>query len=92
MRLDYFLKLSRLVKRRPLAKEMCDKHLVQVNAQPAKAGRELQPGDTVTVTFPRRVVTVRVESLPEHAVTKKDAAALYSLLEDRQTPEDEWLC
>lgn len=92
MRLDYFLKLSRLVKRRPLAHEMCDKHLVQVNAQPAKAGKELRVGDAIAITFPRRIVTVRVETLPDHALSKQDASAIYTLLEDRQLPKDEWLC
>lgn len=92
MRLDYFLKVSRLVKRRPLAKEMCDKHLVHINEQVAKAGKELQPGDTIALKFPRRRLKVRIEQIPERAVSKKDASSLYSVLEDIQEREDELLC
>lgn len=89
MRLDYFLKISRLVKRRPLAKEMCDKHLAQVNEQPAKAGKELRVGDILSLKFRHRRLKVRIEQLPERAVAKDDAAALYSVLEDIQEHEDE---
>ena len=90
MRLDYFLKVSRIVKRRPLAKEMCDKKLVQVNGQVAKAGREIMVGDILTVKYPSRVLKVRVEQVPERAVSKKDAASLYTLLEEIRTPDDDW--
>ena len=89
MRLDYFLKISRLVKRRPLAKEMCDKALVQVNEQAAKAGKELRVGDILALKFRHRHLKVRVEQLPERAVAKDDAAALYAVLEDIQEHEDE---
>ena len=92
MRLDYFLKVSRLVKRRPLAKEMCDKHLVQINEQLAKAGKELQAGDTISLKSPRRRLKVRVEKIPERAVSKKDASSLYSIVEDIREREDELLC
>ncbi|MBD3305855.1 RNA-binding S4 domain-containing protein [candidate division KSB3 bacterium] len=88
MRVDYFLKISRLVKRRSLAKEMCDKHLVQVNDQPAKAGKELEAGDTLRLTFRHRTLTVQVEQIPERAVSKKDAPTLYTVLEDVRKPQD----
>ncbi len=88
MRVDYFLKISRLVKRRPLAKEMCDKQLVFVNEQAAKAGRELRVGDALLLKFRHRHLTVRVESLPERATSKTDAATLYTVLEDHQVHED----
>ncbi len=89
MRLDYFLKISRLVKRRPLAKEMCDKQLVQVNEQAAKAGKELRVGDILALKFRHRRMKVRIERLPERAVVKDDAATLYTVLEDIQEHEDE---
>ena len=89
MRLDYFLKISRLVKRRPLAKEMCDKDLVQVNEQVAKAGKELRVGDMLTIKFRHRRLKVRIEQLPERAIAKDEAAALYTVLEDIQEHEDE---
>lgn len=90
MRLDYFLKISRIVKRRPLAKEMCEKKLVQVNEQAAKPGKEIQTGDLITVRFPHRTVKVRVEQIPERPVSKKTAPDLYTLLEEVRHSEDDW--
>jgi ribosomal 50S subunit-recycling heat shock protein len=90
MRLDYFLKISRLVKRRPLANEMCDKHLVQVNGQVAKASREVQVGDTLTIKFLHRTLTVRIDTVPEHAVNKAGSGELYTLLEDLPAPKETW--
>jgi len=91
MRIDYFLKLSRLVKRRPLAKEMCEKKLVYVNDQIAKAGKAVEEGDSILVKYPHRTVRVRVEQIPERAVSKKDAATLYTLLEETRLREDDGL-
>lgn len=88
MRLDYFLKLSRLVKRRPLAKEMCDKKLVCVNDVVAKAGKEIEPEDILSIKYPHRTLKVKIETVPERAVSKKDASALYTILEDIRKPED----
>ncbi|MDY0091393.1 MAG: RNA-binding S4 domain-containing protein [Candidatus Vecturithrix sp.] len=91
MRLDYFLKISRLVKRRPLAKEMCDKHLVYVNDQVAKAGKIIEAEDIISVKLPQRTVKVRVEHVPERAVSKNDAATLYTMLEDVREKEADML-
>ena len=92
MRLDYFLKVSRLVKRRPLAKEMCDKKLVQVNDQIAKAGKEVNAGDLITVKSRNRVLKVRIEQVPQRAISKNDASELYTILEDLRGNEEERLC
>jgi len=89
MRLDYFLKVSRLVKRRPLAKEMCDKKLVQVNDQIAKAGKEVNAGDLITVKSRNRVLKVRIEQVPQRAISKNDASELYTILEDLRGNEEE---
>ncbi len=91
MRLDYFLKVSRLVKRRPLAKEMCDKKLVLVNEQVAKAGKTVEVGDTILVKSRTRHVKIRVEEVPERAVPKKESSTLYTVLEDIQQKEDDVL-
>jgi ribosomal 50S subunit-recycling heat shock protein len=91
LRLDYFLKVSRIVKRRPLAKEMCDKKLVQVNDQIAKAGKEVNAGDIITVKSSNRVLKVRVEQVPQRAISKKDASELFTILEDRRGKEEERL-
>jgi ribosomal 50S subunit-recycling heat shock protein len=92
MRLDYFLKVSRIVKRRPLAKEMCDKRLIQVNEHVAKAGKEIDEGDTITVKFRNRVLKVQVEQIPQRPVSKKDASTLYTVLEDIREEEEDLLC
>ena len=73
MRLDLFLKWSRVILRRTLAKETCDAGRVTVNGQEAKAGREVNVGDTVSITLPRRKITFRVRSIPSHS-PGKDAA------------------
>jgi ribosomal 50S subunit-recycling heat shock protein len=92
MRLDSFLKVSRIVKRRPLAKEMCDKKLVQVNDHIAKAGRDIEEGNTITVKFPNRLLKVQVEQVPQRAISKQDASGLYTILEDIREEEDDLLC
>lgn len=90
MRLDAFLKVSRIIKRRPLAKEVCDKKLVHVNDQVAKAGKEINVGDTIFVKLRNRRLKVRVEQVPERAVSKKEASTLYIVLEDMFEQEDEF--
>ncbi|GGA52234.1 hypothetical protein GCM10007416_26670 [Kroppenstedtia guangzhouensis] len=80
MRLDKFLKVSRLVKRRTLAKEVCDQGRVEVNGRPAKAGTVLSVGDEVAICFGNRSLRVRVESLKE-TTRKSEAGELYTVLE-----------
>jgi ribosomal 50S subunit-recycling heat shock protein len=79
------------VKRRPLAKEMCDKKLIQVNDQIAKAGKEVQVGDVLLVQLRNRKLKVRVDQIPEQAVSKKEASTLYTVLEDIREKKDELL-
>ena len=84
MRLDLFLKWSRVILRRTLAKDTCDAGRVTVNGQEAKAGREVQVGDTVSIRLPRRQLTFRVRSIPAHAPGKeaaRDEVALAAVLE-----------
>ncbi|SMO80873.1 RNA-binding S4 domain-containing protein [Melghirimyces algeriensis] len=86
MRLDKFLKASRLVKRRTLAKEVCDQGRVQINGRPSKAGTAVAVGDTISIRFGNRTLCVRVESLKE-TTRKSEAGELYTVLE--QTKADE---
>jgi ribosomal 50S subunit-recycling heat shock protein len=79
MRLDLFLKWSRVILRRTLAKEMCDAGRVQVNGQEAKAGREVHEGDVVVVDMPRRRLAFRVRSIPSHAPGKDGAREMIEL-------------
>ena len=76
MRLDKYLKVSRLIKRRTMANEACDNGLVTVNGKPARASYEVKEGDQITLRFGVRTVTVEVLSVQE-AVRQSDAAALY---------------
>ena len=76
MRLDKYLKVSRLIKRRTVANEACDNGLVSVNGKPARASYEVQVGDRISMQFGVRSVTVEVLSVQE-TVRQADAAALY---------------
>lgn len=69
MRLDKFLKVSRLIKRRTLAKEVADKGRITINGQQAKASSNVKDGDELTVRFGQKLVTVRVDKIQE--TTKK---------------------
>lgn len=79
LRLDKFLKVSRLIKRRPVAKDMCDAGKVEVNDRVAKAGTEVAVGDELAIRFGERVVRVRIREIKE-TVRANDAASLYDLL------------
>ncbi|MBE3552145.1 MAG: RNA-binding S4 domain-containing protein [Kyrpidia tusciae] len=83
MRLDKFLKVSRLVKRRTVAKELCDQGRVQINGRPGKAGSEVNVGDVLTIAYGGRTMKVRVVDLREH-VPKDESSALFTVLEDRR--------
>jgi ribosomal 50S subunit-recycling heat shock protein len=76
MRLDKFLKVSRLIKRRTVANEACDGGRVLVNGKPAKASYEVKVGDVLEVAFGQRTLKVEVLSVNEHA-TKSDAPTMY---------------
>ena len=76
MRLDKYLKVSRLIKRRTVANEACDAARVTANGRPVKASYEVKEGDQITLRFGVRTVTVEVLSVQE-TVRQSDAAALY---------------
>jgi len=88
MRLDLFLKWSRIIPRRTLAKEMCDARRVTVNGSEARAGREVRVGDTVEVQLLRRRVKFRVRSILAHAPGKEGGREMLELLEDRRNNSD----
>ena len=76
MRLDKYLKVSRLIKRRTVANEACDNGLVTVNDKPARASYEVKEGDKISLRFGARTITVEVLSISETA-GKADAPTLY---------------
>lgn len=80
MRLDKFLKVSRIIKRRTIANDACDAGRVMVNQKVAKAGVEVKPGDIIEIRFGSNVTKVEVLSLSESA-KKEDAAQMYKSIE-----------
>ncbi|MBX5436604.1 MAG: RNA-binding S4 domain-containing protein [Alicyclobacillaceae bacterium] len=83
MRLDKFLKVSRLVKRRTVAKEMCDAGRVTLNGRIAKAASEVAVGDVVSIRYGSRLVEVRVDELSDNP-RKESAASLYSVIREER--------
>ena len=80
MRLDKFLKLSRVIKRRTVANDVCQAGRVMVNGKQAKPSVQLKVGDEVSIFFGSGEVRFKVTALPE-TVRKEDAASVYELLE-----------
>ena len=76
MRLDKFLKVSRLIKRRSVANEACDGERINVNGRTAKASYTVKVGDIIEIRFGQRLLKVEVLTIAEH-VTKADAPAMY---------------
>ena len=76
MRLDKYLKVSRLIKRRTVANEACDNGLIAVNGKPQRASYDVKVGDQITLTFGVRVLTVEVLAVQE-TVKQADAGTLY---------------
>jgi ribosomal 50S subunit-recycling heat shock protein len=79
MRLDKFLKVSRIIKRRTVANDACDASHVSVNGRTVKASYDVKVGDEITVSFGARTLTVRVLSVKE-TVKKEEAAELYEIV------------
>ncbi len=80
MRLDKYLKISRIIKRRTVANDACDAEHVTVNGRPAKASYDVKVGDEIVVSFGQRSLKVRVLDVREHAA-KADASSLYEVIE-----------
>ena len=74
MRLDKYLKVSRLIKRRSVANEACDHQLVSVNGRPQRASYEVKPGDRITLRLGQRSLTVEVLRTQEHTGPAEAAA------------------
>lgn len=79
MRLDKYLKVSRLIKRRTVANEACDAGRVLVNGKAAKAGTAVKAGDIIEISFGTNPLKVRVESVQE-TVRKEEAKDMYEIL------------
>lgn len=79
MRLDKFLKVSRLIKRRTVANEACDAGRVSVNGKPSKASVSVKPGDVIEIGFGQKTVKVEVLTLVE-TTKKEDAKDMFKYL------------
>ncbi len=89
MRLDLFLKASRLSSRRTVAQRICEADWVSVNGSVAKSSHAVKAGDEITVTRRDRIITIRVLSLPNTRQTsRKEAPALYELLSEESVAPD----
>ncbi|MGE7676069.1 RNA-binding S4 domain-containing protein [Lysinibacillus sp. NPDC094403] len=83
MRLDKFLKVSRLIKRRTLAKEVADQGRITINGKVAKASSAVKAGDELAIRFGQKIVTARVEELRD-TVKKEDAAKMFTILKEER--------
>ncbi len=79
MRLDKFLKVSRIIKRRTVANEACDESLVLANGRRAKASYDVKVGDILEITFGNRTTKLKVLSVSDH-VAKAEASEMYEIL------------
>ena len=82
MRLDKWLKLSRVIKRRPVANEICDQGRVTINGRPAKASVEVKPGDQLEIRFGQRLLSLEIAAVPAGQVSTKMAPELYRVLSE----------
>jgi len=89
MRLDKFLKVSRIIKRRTLAKEVADKGRITINGLPAKASSNVKVGDELRIQFGQKHVTARIDKLQEN-VKKDEAAEMYTILSEEKIAQDEF--
>ena len=80
MRIDKYLKVSRIIKRRTVAAEAASGGRIKINGKTAKPASEVKTGDIIEIAFGERLIKVRVENIAEHAL-KADASLLYTVLE-----------
>lgn len=87
MRLDKFLKVSRIIKRRTLAKEISEGGRIDVNGRVAKAGTNLAVGDELVIRFGRSIVTYQVLELNENA-RKEEAERMYKIINEEKIEKE----
>ena len=89
MRIDLFLKISRLIPRRSLAQEFCDKGLIYVNDAVAKSSKEIKAGDVIEIRRRDRISRISVVQIPTAKQISNDSAGeLYRLIEERAVEND----
>ncbi|CAI3435082.1 RNA-binding S4 domain-containing protein [Enterococcus cecorum] len=83
MRLDKFLKVSRIIKRRSVAKEVADKGRIQINGKLAKSSSTLKVGDVLQIQFGNKTIEVKVLALQD-STKKEDASKMYEILSEKK--------
>ena len=83
MRIDKYLKVARVLKRRVVAKELADNERLLINGRVAKAGNEFKVNDEITIMFGHRHLKIRVLDIKEH-IKKEDTESLYEVIDDRK--------
>jgi ribosomal 50S subunit-recycling heat shock protein len=91
MRLDLFLKTTHLVKRRELAKELCEEGMVRVNGAPRKASAEIAIGDELDFPVYNRLLKVKVLDIPKGNLPKGSQWSFIEILEEKRFPADDCL-
>ncbi len=81
MRLDKFLKVSRLIKRRTVANEVSDMGRVFINGNPAKAAKQVKENDIITIEYANRTVKAKILKVPTGNVSIQESSTLYELLD-----------
>ncbi|MDN6626238.1 MAG: RNA-binding S4 domain-containing protein [Pisciglobus halotolerans] len=86
MRLDKFLKVSRIIKRRTIAKEVADKGRIQINSTIAKSSSDVKVGDELVIGFGNKTLVLKVEKLQE-STKKEEAKEMYSIIREEYKEE-----
>ncbi|VYT98517.1 RNA-binding S4 domain-containing protein [Clostridium tertium] len=86
MRLDKYLKVSRIIKRRTVAKEVCEGERVSINGKVAKPSTNIKEGDIIEIQFANRSLKARIINIAEH-VKKENAKEMYEILEGEEDKE-----
>jgi len=90
MRIDKFLKVSRIIKRRTVAKDACEGGRVKVNGNSAKPGRSISVGDRIEIAFGNRTLEVEVKEIASH-MPADEADTMYEVIrEEYEDDEDDW--
>lgn len=88
MRLDKYLKVSRIIKRRTVAKEACENGRVFINNKVAKPSTEIKEGDIIEIQYATKTLKAKIANIAEH-VRKEDAKAMYEILAGEEDTEEE---
>ncbi|MCT8977487.1 RNA-binding S4 domain-containing protein [Clostridium sp. CX1] len=87
MRLDKYLKVSRIIKRRTVAKEACEGGRVSINGKVAKPGTEVKEGDIIEIQYANRVLKAKIKNIAQH-VTKENAQGMYDIIAGEEEEEE----